>query len=162
MGHSCNISLVLAIFISVLHLSHAQDKGSAPDDYVSMHNCIRRVLNLKPVTWDEELAKKAQAYAEERKVDCQLIHAPFSGDGENLAMGQDLSGTWATQLWLDERLDYDHQKNECTAMCGHYTQIVWNTTERIGCGKARCNDGKTNFICCRYNPPGNYIGQYPY
>ncbi|KAI7727963.1 hypothetical protein M8C21_002808 [Ambrosia artemisiifolia] len=163
MGHWCHISLVLAIFISVLHLSSAQPQyegeGNSPDDYVNQHNCIRRVLNLQPLKWCDKLAQRAQAWADKRK-DCELIHS--EGGGENLAYGADLNGLWAVQLWIDERLDYDHSKNECTAMCGHYTQVVWNTTERVGCGKSKCDNGWANFVVCNYDPPGNYIGSYPY
>ncbi|KAF5760287.1 putative CAP domain-containing protein [Helianthus annuus] len=164
MGHQrCNISLVVAIFISVLHLSRAQPqfegKGNSKEDYVNQHNCIRRVLNLPPLVWDDKVAERAQAWANKR-TDCAMIHS--EGGGENLASGHDLSGLWAVQLWIDERLDYDYSKNECTAMCGHYTQVVWKNTTKVGCGKSRCTDGKSNMIVCNYDPPGNYIGEYPY
>ncbi len=49
-------------------------------------------------------------------------------------------------------------------VCGHYTQIVWKNTERIGCGKATARrDGifKVYWVC-QYDPSGNYVGQRPY
>ncbi|KAI3712318.1 hypothetical protein L1987_70869 [Smallanthus sonchifolius] len=157
--HWCNISLVLTLLISV-HLSHAHEEGSKPDDYVNQHNCIRRVLGLPPLTWDPELEKKAQAWADVRK-DCQMIHS--EGGGENMAKGPNLNGLWAVQMWVDERPNYDLEKNECTAMCGHYTQVIWKSTEKVGCGRSKCNDGSGNYmIVCNYSPPGNYIGQRPF
>ncbi|KAD2393155.1 hypothetical protein E3N88_40132 [Mikania micrantha] len=161
MRHRCTISLVLALFILVLHLSNAQDgdKGSKPEDYVCQHNCIRRVLNLPPLKWDAEVEKRAIAWAEKRKVDCELIHS--EGGGENLAKGY-ITGMQAVQMWVDERPDYDYAKNECTAMCGHYTQVVWKNTTKVGCARRKCNNNEDWIVVCNYAPPGNYIGQYPY
>ena len=38
----------------------------------------------------------------------------------------------------------------------HYTQIVWPSTERVGCATAsnRSND----YLVCRYLPAGNVVG----
>jgi hypothetical protein len=54
-------------------------------------------------------------------------------------------------------------------VCGHYTQIVWKTTTRLGCGVALCDQNspfmgfpKWEFWVCNYAPPGNYNGQRPY
>ncbi|KAJ0009824.1 hypothetical protein Pint_34067 [Pistacia integerrima] len=68
--------------------------------------------------------------------DCALVHSVVVGNhGENLAgRGK---------------------------VCGHYTQVVWRNSVRIGCAKVRCNNGGT-FIGCNYAPPGNYVGQKPY
>jgi hypothetical protein len=40
---------------------------------------------------------------------------------------------------------------------GHYTQMLWPTTTRVGCGlaSARGND----VLVCRYSPPGNIDGR---
>ncbi|PKI53176.1 hypothetical protein CRG98_026437 [Punica granatum] len=46
-------------------------------------------------------------------------------------------------------------------VCGHYTQVVWRNSVRLGCAKIRCITGGT-FIGCNYDPPGNFIGQQPY
>ncbi|KAJ6759314.1 hypothetical protein OIU74_025899 [Salix koriyanagi] len=46
--------------------------------------------------------------------------------------------------------------------CGHYTQIVWRETKRIGCARVDCFGGRGVFMTCNYDPPGNYIGEKPY
>ena len=45
-------------------------------------------------------------------------------------------------------------------MCGHYTQIVWETTQKVGCAKIQC-DGFDLWVC-NYDPPGNWVGEKPY
>ncbi|KAJ0077475.1 hypothetical protein Patl1_36325 [Pistacia atlantica] len=118
-----------------------------------------------PVTWDNTVAAFAQNYANQRIGDCALVHSGGGGKyGENLAWGSaDLSGTDAVKMWVNEKANYDYNSNTCAAgkACGHYTQVVWRDSVRIGCAKVRCNNGGT-FIGCNYAPPSNYNGQKPY
>ncbi|KAK4254085.1 hypothetical protein QN277_009514 [Acacia crassicarpa] len=74
-----------------------------------------------------------------------------------------MSGAAAVKLWVNEKAYYDYSSNSCAAgkQCGHYTQVVWKNTIRVGCAKVRCNNGGT-FISCNYDPPGNYVGRRPY
>jgi hypothetical protein len=48
-------------------------------------------------------------------------------------------------------------------VCGHYTQLVWANTRRIGCARHNCS-GLTfpSSIVCDYGPGGNFGGQSPY
>ncbi|KAK9286098.1 hypothetical protein L1049_014478 [Liquidambar formosana] len=85
-------------------------------------------------------------------------------DGENLALSTgNLTGTAAVKMWVDEKANYDNNTNSCAdgAPCGHYIQVVWSNSSRLGCAKVRCNCAGT-FIICNYDPPGNYVGQRPY
>ncbi|KAJ0514159.1 putative CAP domain-containing protein [Helianthus annuus] len=160
MGYSRNTALVLALSMAILHLSQSQeDSGNKPDDYINAHSCIRRVLEVPPLTWDDELAKNAQSYADQRK-DCKMIHSDKCG--ENMAAGPSLNGSYAVQMWLDERRYYDYDANKCKGqMCGHYTQMVWKDTQKVGCGRTKCDDGSW-IVVCRYDPPGNIAGEKPY
>jgi hypothetical protein len=40
---------------------------------------------------------------------------------------------------------------------GHYTQIVWPTTTRVGCALA--STARTDYLVCRYSPAGNVNGR---
>ncbi|ESW20299.1 hypothetical protein PHAVU_006G197300 [Phaseolus vulgaris] len=122
---------------------HAQDSIA---DYVNEHNAARSQVGVSNIVWDNTVAAFAQNYANQRRGDCRLIH---SGD--------------AVKLWVAEKPFYNYNSNSCAAgkQCGHYTQVVWRNSVRVGCAKVRCNNGGT-FITCNYSPPGNYVGQRPY
>src|SRR3990167_11098376 len=67
-------------------------------------------------------------------------------------------------LWDGERVDYDISANACGAgkVCGHYTQIAWNTTQQVGGGWKVCTSnspfssgGTWTYTVCNYYPAGN-------
>ena len=66
--------------------------------------------------------------------------------------------------WSSERANYDYKNNSCPTgkMCGHYTQVVWKSTTRVGCGVAVCDDSREQVWVCQYQPPGNWVGRKPY
>ncbi|EEF40265.1 basic form of pathogenesis-related protein 1 [Ricinus communis] len=159
---SLKISAALSFLISLSLIlsSHAQN---LPQDYINAHNAARAAVGVGPMTWDNTVAAYAQNYANQRINDCRLVH---SGGryGENIAWSSgDLSGTAAVKLWVDEKAFYNYNSNTCAAgqQCGHYTQVVWRNSVRLGCAKVRCRNGGT-FITCNYDPPGNFVNQRPY
>ena len=157
----CKISLafVFLMGLTLVHLTLAQD---SKEDYLNAHNAARADVGVPSLTWDDTVAAYAQNYANQRIGDCNLVHSGGKY-GENIAWGSaDLSGTDAVKMWVDEKANYDYNSNSCVGgQCGHYTQVVWRNSVRLGCAKVRCNNGGT-FIGCNYDPPGNYVGQKPY
>jgi hypothetical protein len=141
------------------------------------HNLWRWRVGTPPLSWNSDLAASATAYAEE----CIWQHdadrspdAGFSYVGENLyaSTGQPSNALIlnAVQSWADERLDYDFGTptgQSGGAVVGHYTQVVWDDTEEVGCGYAYCDsiEGVSfsgTIVACRYGPGGNYNQQTPY
>ena len=92
-----------------------------------------------------------------------------SGHGENLAYSGS-TGTlppFTPELgWYEgEEPFYDYvtgTKTDPAEQIGHFTQMVWDTTEKIGCGEFFVTRGAWNYVysACRYTPPGNFIGTY--
>ncbi|PON86806.1 Cysteine-rich secretory protein, allergen V5/Tpx-1-related [Trema orientale] len=150
---------LLALFtcmlgLAILQTSRAQN---SPNDYVDAHNSARAQVGVGPLSWNDTVASYARQYANQRINDCRLVHSggPY---GENLAWSSgDLSGT-------DAKAYYNYSSNSCAAgkVCGHYTQVVWRNSVRLGCAKVRCNNNTGTFITCNYDPPGNLTRQRPY
>lgn len=135
--------------------------------YLKGHNDARAAVGVAPLAWDERLTSYAQWWANQRQYDCALRHSggPY---GENIfwggGSGYDWSPAYAVQYWVNERNNYDYNSNSCAygQQCGHYTQIVWRNSKRVGCAKVVCYNGRGTFITCNYDPPGNYVGSWPY
>ncbi|XP_050370946.1 pathogenesis-related protein 1-like [Argentina anserina] len=160
---SSKISLFLISLVAALALLHSTHAQNSPQDYLNAHNSARAAMSVARLTWDNNLAGYAQRYANSHIGDCNMVHSsgPY---GENLAKSRgDLSGTAAVKLWVGEKTSYSYNSNTCAPgkVCGHYTQVVWRKSVRVGCAKVRCNNGGT-FITCNYDPRGNYPGQKPY
>ncbi|KAH0727309.1 hypothetical protein KY284_003174 [Solanum tuberosum] len=157
-----NIALVVC-FITFVIFPFISEAQNTPQDYVNAHNEARRQVGVGPMTWDNRLATFAQNYANQRAGDCRMQHSggPY---GENLASAfPQLNAAGAVQQWVNERQWYNYNSNTCQAgrVCGHYTQVVWRNSVRLGCARVRCNNG-WYFITCNYDPRGNMSGQRPF
>ena len=75
----------------------------------------------------------------------------------------------ATRAWVDfvwptawggndcsERQNY-HGDGGCSGSTGHYTQVLWSSTYKVGCGYTPAAG-----TVCNYSPGGNYFGQPPF
>lgn len=132
--------------------------------FIAGHNAARRAVGVPPLTWDKKLAVFAKVYAGQRRHDCLLTHSPGYAYGENIFWGQGRRWQAADVVasWVAEKKWYNYSRNTCNGSdCTHYTQMVWRTTERVGCAKIVCDTGDS-FVVCEYYPPGNYIGARPY
>lgn len=158
--------LVLVLRISATDASTKQNQYlNLADQFLAPHNAARSALRMKPLVWDWRLAGYAWWYANQRRNDCALKHSkgPY---GENIfwGSGDEWTPAQAVTAWVSERQWYNYWSNSCAGdqQCGHYTQIVWRSTARVGCARLTCSSGKGVFITCNYDPPGNYIGERPY
>ena len=123
---------------------------SAPStEYVEDHNAKRQLHEgTNDLVYDAELAAASQAYAES----CPTGHGQDSdnhhgSNGENLywagssGAAPDTSYNTAVESWYSEIMDYawpqvylDPRSNG-GAVIGHFTQVVWKASTKVGCGK---------------------------
>jgi pathogenesis-related protein 1 len=112
--------------------------------------------------WSDELASRAQDWAQTLLAKNQFVHRPKSPYGENLfeIPGAQASSAEVVGAWVAESKNYDYRSNGCRGTCGHYTQIVWRATTELGCAFAR--GIRREVWVCEYSPPGNWVGKRPY
>lgn len=132
----------------------------------SAHNQVRAAHGVVDIEWDDDLAAIAQAWAD----GCQWGHNDGRSDsyatyvGENIyGASFDPTGAQVTESWASEEANYNYENNSCNGVCGHYTQIVWAKSTKLGCAVANCPGGEVaNFVVCDYAPGGNFNGEKPY
>uniref|UniRef100_H3AK68 Cysteine rich secretory protein LCCL domain containing 1 n=1 Tax=Latimeria chalumnae TaxID=7897 RepID=H3AK68_LATCH len=153
---------------------------------LDLHNKLRgqvypQASNMEYMTWDVELERSAEAWAET----CLWEHGPahlLPSIGQNLGAhwGRYRPPTFHVQAWYDEVRDYTYPyPQECNPycpfrcsgpVCTHYTQVVWATSSRIGCAITLCHNmnvwgqiwPKAVYLVCNYSPKGNWWGHAPY
>ncbi|XP_043921772.1 peptidase inhibitor 15 isoform X2 [Protopterus annectens] len=161
----------------------------SPNDMVAIldyHNQVRGKVfppasNMEYMVWDENLAKIAEAWA----ATCIWDHGPsyllrFLGQNLSVRTGRYQSILQLVKPWYDEVKDYAFPyPQECNPrcplrcygpMCTHYTQMVWATSNRIGCAINTCYNmnvwgvvwPRAVYLVCNYSPKGNWIGDAPY
>lgn len=135
---------------------------------LSAHNEARRQYGVAPLAWDETLARDAAVYAAQLARTNRFEHDRQSGrrprQGENLWMGTRGAYSFSEMIGLlvDERKYFRPGRYPNVSRSGHwshvshYTQIIWPTSQRVGCATAssRAND----YLVCRYLPAGNVVG----
>jgi len=157
------------------------------DLYLKLHNTFRSKNNAQPLKWDQRLADTAQAWADKlyeddcdiyhpknRKDDCHYLRCGDDGQNlsqfvyegrprRNLEVG---SIEEAVKLWTDECYLYDPD-NPTKNGVGHFTQMIWKDTDKIGCAHRRLDrpGKKASIYVCHYNKSGNWLtptGGYRY
>ncbi|XP_030070782.1 GLIPR1-like protein 1 [Microcaecilia unicolor] len=140
--------------------------------YVDEHNKYRSAVNppasdMLYMTWDPSLARVARSWGRRCVFEHNVfirsgkIHPTFKSIGENLWKGGGYPGRHAISAWYSEVQHYDYSRHKCTDVCGHYTQVVWASSYKLGCAAVKCK-GHSVTVICNYGPPGNYRGVKPY
>lgn len=132
------------------------------------HNAERARLGVPLLEWDAQLADAATQWAKALAQSRQLAHSPEdlrAGQGENLFAGT--AGYYRPAAMVEAFLAEgalfkpgrfpDVAQGGSWRDVGHYTQLVWRKTRKLGCGLAR--GGGQDYLVCRYYPAGNIIGQ---
>jgi len=171
------LSSSLILWMVIFGEANALDSRQQ-SEMVEAHNQYRSEVGVSSkVTWSAKLGEMAQAYANRLKNDrgCNPTHSQTNGVGENLYWAsavrystgktelQQITAKQVADAWGSEKSDYHYPSNSCAdgKVCGHYTQMVWENTDEIGCAKAVCADNSQIWVC-NYYPAGNYVGKKPY
>ncbi|XP_064630941.1 GLIPR1-like protein 1 [Lineus longissimus] len=196
-----NIQVFLLLVVVVVGLAKAGKavKATPAFDAVKFKKDMRKyhtrfrkgenAADMKRMKYDDSLASWAQKWTDR----CEWTHGHVDGESEAMGtyVGQNMwmstgtnparVGKKAVTAWFNEKKNYDLSNDKCDpgTMCGHYTQIVWSKTTKVGCGYklCRCETGKKGdfaclkesskpyswmFVVCDYSPGGNYAGVSPY
>lgn len=155
-------AIVILCLVALTNLAQAQN---SPHDFLQPHNAARAEVGVGKLSWDGTLPAYARRYGEKRSHDCTPKHSrgPY---GENIyrgSAGRRRTAADAVARWVRESAYYDCGSNTCVPgrRCGHYTQVTWARTTRLGCAAVTCDSGAT-FVVCSYDPPGNTNGRGPY
>lgn len=132
-------------------------------DMLDAHNQYRAKHGSPEMVLEPAVTASAQQWAEYLAETETFEHSAGSGNGENLAVrwGGRHTGFSATKAWYDEIEVYNFDTpTGFSAETGHFTQVVWKASTKLGVGVA-CNTGGKGgqYVVAQYNPAGNLTGE---
>lgn len=140
-----------------------------PARILAAHNAERAQAGVPQLVWDNDLGNAAAAYAQQMAFTGVFEHsnrAARRGVGENLWMGthgayspEAMVGGWASEKrFFVAGVFPNNSRSGNWSDVGHYTQMVWPTTMRVGCALA--STASTDYLVCRYATAGNIDGRW--
>lgn len=139
-----------------------------PARVLAAHNAARARAGVAPLVWDDALGSAAAAYARQMAMTGRFAHSDRSrrrGTGENLWMGtrgafsiEAMVGGWASERrWFRPGIFPNVSRTGNWEDVGHYSQMIWPTTTRLGCALA--STAHIDYLVCRYAGAGNIDGR---
>jgi hypothetical protein len=139
-----------------------------PARIVAAHNAERARAGVPPLAWDDALGNAAATYAQQMAMTARFAHSDRKarpGTGENLWMGsrgafsvEAMVGGWSSEKrWFRPGVFPNVSATGRWDDVGHYTQMIWPTTTRVGCALA--STPRTDYLVCRYAYKGNVDGR---
>lgn len=150
--------------------SAAQLRASEfPARVLAAHNRERIAAGVPPLVWDNALGSAAAAYAQQMAMTGRFEHSDRRarrGIGENLWMGTRGAFSIETMIggWIGEKRYFRPgifpavSTSGSWVDVGHYTQLIWPTSQRLGCALASTR--QTDYLVCRYAGAGNIDGRW--
>jgi hypothetical protein len=143
---------------------------------LAQHNAKRAAHNAPAMVWDTQLAAAAQAWAdtadEREHPSAHDTNRGFTGENMFIRSGSSASidqltqgavGAWYAEI---ERFDFSNPNGNTSNQIGHFSQVIWNRSIRLGCGAAVFSNSQLAgfngmfVVVCRYSEPGNVMGQF--
>ena len=172
-GHYLSISLKKqknSIFVPT-----QEDLERFRRDGLKRHNYYRKYHQVEPLILTKKLSDYSQYYAEtlaEKNImqhsdekETEKIYGGWTG--ENLytywtsASNLKLTGADGVDRWYDEIKDYDFRKGDTKngRPIGHFTQLVWKGSTKVGMGVARNSENHV-YVVANYYFGGNIVGSF--
>jgi hypothetical protein len=144
-----------------------QDLRYLNERLLALHNLERAQVRVPALVWDPALAAAAAVYGPALERLGRLAHSSAesrTGQGENLWMGttgaftiEQMVAGWAGEKRLFRPGIFPNiSTNGNWTDVGHYTQMIWRETTRVGCALHRTS--RNDVLICRYAPAGNVLG----
>ena len=127
---------------------------------------------------DDSVNSTAQSWAEYLAANALFQHSSATqrnNAGENLyvsyttasSIAADTLANQGVTSWYNEVSAYNYATPGFSSQTGHFTQVVWKNSTKLGCGAAKgvktINGTQYNafYLVCQYAPAGNVTGQFP-
>ena len=157
-------------------LSCPNQETNPDSDYVnkikalSFHNRYRKMHKIKDLRLSKNLCEKAKKKILKliEKDDDEFIDDEDEDEDEDEECGENLYISYQGkidvekiyQYWYDEKNKYDFSKNKYQKGTGHFTQMIWKGTEKVGFEWEESSKNNKFYFLAYYYPAGNEVGKF--
>ncbi|XP_062237142.1 Golgi-associated plant pathogenesis-related protein 1-like [Platichthys flesus] len=124
-------------------------------EFLETHNAYRAMHGALPLTLSSDMNDSSQKWAD-HLLELGVFQHSDTKHGENIyhMVGSGaLTGKGAVDAWYSEIKDYNWSSPGFGMNTGHFTQVVWKDTTKLGVGVASV--GTNVYLVAQYSPPGN-------
>ena len=142
------------------------DFDAYKNNIIRLHNDIREKHKTPKLKENEKLNDMASIYAEslvndnQEKRDYEINIYNDEIVGENIIISESKRPEDAFKKILDEKSNYDFNRNKFSKASGHFTQAIWKDTTDIGCGFWADKRNKKYYVVLLYYPAGNIFENF--
>lgn len=115
---------------------------------------------------NKKLCTLSQEWAETLANEDRFAHRPNSNYGENIYClwsndrNTKIGPKAVCRSWYEEIKEHEFGiEPKGIFKGGHFTQMIWKSSQDLGVGISRTKKGKV-LVVCNYNPRGNIAGQF--
>jgi len=133
---------------------------------LKVHNMYRARHGVAELELCPALCVLAQQYADRLARTDTFQHSGDPDLGENLYWSWSSDPAWecgggeAVVSWYEESPGYCYDREPRDCQAGHFTQLVWSQSSRLGAGVKKSEKTGKFYVVMKYDPPGNVIGSY--
>ena len=147
-----------------------KDTKAFNESALDLHNQYRKEHYVDMLQLDDNMCQKAQKKLEKLRNQKNennetLIEENDNDYGENLWIGKIKEFNKdkvkeACTSWYNEINNYKFGSNKYQSGTGHFTQMIWKETRRIGFGYLRSQNNNNIYFLALYYPPGNKLFEF--
>lgn len=140
-------------------------EGDFEHDLLKAHNEYRNKHGVPPLKLDKKLCKYSEEWAKILASKNNLEHRRNSPYGENIfcMYSSDcdftITGRIPVDNWYEEIKQHPFGREPNNLKSGHFTQVIWKTSELLGVGIAKSRQGYI-YVVANYSPAGNFLGHF--
>ncbi|XP_034451747.1 Golgi-associated plant pathogenesis-related protein 1-like isoform X1 [Hippoglossus hippoglossus] len=124
-------------------------------EFLETHNAYRAKHGAPPLTLSSDMNDSSQKWAD-HLLQLGVFKHSDTKNGENIynkTGSAAVTGKEAVDAWYGEIKDYNWSSPGFGMKTGHFTQVVWKDTTKLGVGVASV--GTKAYVVAQYSPPGN-------
>ena len=161
------LAMLCAACVAVPASAVSLNASTFPARILAAHNAERAQVGMPPLVWDPALGNAAALYAQQmamtgvfatRTVRSAAAPAKIWMGSHDAFSVEAMVGGWSSEKrYFKPGIFPNNSRTGDWEDVGHYTQMIWPTTQRVGCAVA--STPRVDYLVCRYATAGNIDGR---